>query len=48
MASRAKQTITNTTTKVRVKKNQDKGDFYTCPICSGKGQVPKGYNKKKK
>ena len=45
LAGKAKQTITTTTTKTRQKKTGD--DYLTCPICSGKGKVPKGYNKKK-
>lgn len=41
----AKQTVTTTITKTRQKKISD-GNL-KCPICNGKGQVPKGYNKKK-
>ena len=43
MAGKAKQTVT--TTKTRQKKSSS--NTLTCPICHGKGQVPKGYNKKK-
>ena len=42
---KAKQTITNTTTKSRQKKVPE--GSLKCPICGGKGTVPKGYNKKK-
>lgn len=41
----AKQTVTRTVTKQRQKKVPD--GSLKCPICGGKGHVPKGYNKKK-
>lgn len=43
--AKAKQTVTKTTTKTRQKKAPE-GNL-TCPICGGKGSVPRGYNKKK-
>ena len=43
MAGKAKQTVT--TTKSREKKVPE--NSLKCPICGGKGHVPKGYNKKK-
>ena len=42
MAAKAK---VKQTVKTRQKKVAD--GMLRCPICSGKGQVPKGYNKKK-
>ena len=42
MSAKAKVKQTTTT---RQKKTD--GDMLTCPICAGKGKVPKGYNKKK-
>ena len=45
MAGKAKQTVSRTTTKTRQKKQPD--NSFPCPICSGKGFVNKGYNKKK-
>lgn len=49
MAGKAKQTITNSTTKTRVKKDgTNLGDMVQCNVCRGVGAVPRGYNRKKK
>ena len=42
MSAKAKVTQT---TKTRQKKVSD--SMLKCPICNGKGTVPRGYNKKK-
>lgn len=50
MSAKAKQMITTTVTKTRVKKtdSSNSAEIFPCPICGGVGMVQKGYNKKKK
>lgn len=42
MSAKAKVTQT-----VKTRQKKTPKDSYKCPICSGKGYVEKGYNKKK-
>lgn len=46
--AKAKQTVSQTKTRVKKDGTANNGDWIQCNLCHGVGAVPKGYNRKKK